>query len=403
MKNGVVYFSSIDGRILAVDASTGELLWEIEDGNVSKFAVAEGMAFFITRGDALHAVDTYTGDFLWRYQQGYRMTPPVATREAVYVGVYFSTDTRIPETEMHAVDASNGELLWKHKTGYVAIPPAVADQIVYVGVFLSGEGSRTEDYLHALNAHTGELLWSHKPPTVSSVVVDDGVVYFMAVTGRSEQNMLPVTEQHAVDASTGELLWTYKSPGWQLTESMVIYGLVYFNVYVHSARGSYLYALDASTGELRWRYFIGNLAEVLPAVADDIAYVSSPNGRFYALDASSGELLWKYNTGTFYFPSPLVAGNIVYFGASAHTDGLYRGGHHLYALDASTGDLRWKYTTLEPEKLTPEMLKLEAGCMNVLDGHCRSGSGYALILDDDVIYFAGGDGYLHAVDTTDLQ
>ena len=351
----------------------------------------------------MHAVDTFTGDFRWTYKQGNSMTHPVVARGVAYVGVDFSNDPHIRENELHALDTSSGDLLWKHETEYVVIPPTVVNGVAYVSVSHLQSDNSIVDHLQALDALTGELLWSHKPPNVSSVVVEDGIVYFIPVTGRSEHNNLPETEQHAVNASTGKLLWTYKTLGLHLTVPTVVDGQVYFNVYLHSARGSYLYALDSSSGELRWRYFIGDLAEVLPAAANGIAYVSSPNGRFYALDASSGELLWTYNTGTFYFSSPLVAGNIVYFGASAHTDGLYRGGHHLYALDASTGDLRWKYTTLEPEKLTPEMLKLEAGCMNVLDGHCRSGSGYALIFADGVIYFAGGDGYLYAVDTTDLQ
>ena len=426
VKGGVVYSRSQYGHLRAVDAFTDELLWEIEDPWVASysefaFAVAEGRVYFVGRYgnpyssqyDFLVAVDADTGDSIWTEMRQGIATPPVVANGVVYVDVKVdsSTDSNPRGHELHAVDALTGELLWKHtKTGGTS--PVVADGVVYARAYLGVEDNQWVSRIEALNAGTGELLWNHKIRALgySRVVVGDDVIYFYVATGRSKHNNLPVTEQHAVDASTGELLWKYETPGLHLNDSSVVDGVVYFNSYVHSARGTYLYALDASNGDLRWRYFIGDLAEVPPAVANGIAYVSSPNGRFYAIDSSSGELAWMFDAETSSFSSPLVVDDVVYFDAAGYIESVDRGGyhlyggHHLYALDTATGDIRWKHTSQEPERLTPEMLKELPSCMNELDGHCRIGAAFSPppLFSDGVIYVAGGDGHLYAVDTSTL-
>ena len=427
VKGGRVYSRSQYGHLHAVNAFTDELLWEIEDPWVASysefaFAVAEGMVYFVGRYgnrhssqyDYLVAVDAGTGDPIWTNMRQGITTPPVVANGVVYVEVKVdsATDGNPRGHELHAVDALTGDLLWKY-TKTVGITPVVADGVVYARAYLGVEDNQWVTRMDALHAGTGELLWSHNPQTLgfSRVIVSNDVVYFSVVTGRSEHNNLPVTEQRAVDASTGELLWKYETPGLHLNDSLVVDGLVYFNSYVHSARGTYLYALDAPSGELRWRYFIGDLAEVPPAAANGIAYVSSPNGRFYAIDSSSGNLMWMFDAGTYLFSSPLVVHDVVYFHSAAYIESVDRGGYHLYgghylyALDAASGNIRWKYTSEEPERLTPEMLKnLGHDCTREIDEHCRVGSAFSPppLFADGVIYVAGGDGHLYAVDTSTL-
>ena len=108
--NIAVYVGSGDGKIYALDATTGVLLWEFQTGSV------------------VHSVPAVAGG-------------------TVYIG---SDDGNV-----YALSASKGKMLWSYQTrNYVVSSPAVVNNVVYIG---SGNGK-----LYALNATTrrqGMGLW----------------------------------------------------------------------------------------------------------------------------------------------------------------------------------------------------------------------------------------------------
>jgi uncharacterized repeat protein (TIGR01451 family) len=181
--NGVVYVTAAGGaNVDALDAGTGTLLWTYtvpgQSSNiVSSPAVANGLVYFGSDDGKVYALNASTGAVLWSFVTG----RPVESSPAVANGVvYIGSD----DGKVYALNASTGGVLWSFNTGSsptdnnlsgifggVRSSPALANGVVYVG---SDNGN-----LYALNAGTGAWLWGHYtgPAGRFSPVVVDGVVY----------------------------------------------------------------------------------------------------------------------------------------------------------------------------------------------------------------------------------
>ena len=139
---GVVLTAGDNGVVYALDAVSGELLWELEDAGVS--AAADGIAYLAVSGSA--------------EDMKYDLTP---------------------KNRIHALDASTGELLWSHESfGLVA----VTDGIVYAGSWDYDDSE--QGILFALTASNGESLWEYEveAPTMWPVA-SDGLVYLTTIEG----------------------------------------------------------------------------------------------------------------------------------------------------------------------------------------------------------------------------
>jgi outer membrane protein assembly factor BamB len=289
--NGVVYISSDDDYVYAINAGSGSVLWRYNinnNQNVSTPAVVNGVVYVNSFDGAIYALKASTGAFLWKYQTGNW----VVDRPTVMNGiVYFGSG----DDYLYALNASNGTLLWRYQTGYAVVTtPAVVNGVVYFGSW--------DFYVYALNASNGTLLWRYQtgnyvesPPTVVN-----GVVY----VGSSDSNL------YALNASDGALLWHYQTGGPVHSSPVVANGMVYFGSY-----DSYAYALTANTGSLLWRYQTGGVIALGATVDSGVVYIGSNDGYLYALAANNGSLLWRYQTGANIHSTPVVANGVVYFGS----------------------------------------------------------------------------------------
>ncbi len=146
--NGVVYFGSSDG-VYALNAATGALLWKYTTGGSSSPAVANGVVYV----DGL-ALDAGTGELLW--QSNWGGTPAIAN------GVLYADGL--------AFDAKSGELLKQYGGGGM---PAIANGVLYFpsGTYLYAfdlPGSSSPDKLNPPERpDPGSLMpdWSLQPST----------------------------------------------------------------------------------------------------------------------------------------------------------------------------------------------------------------------------------------------
>lgn len=108
IEDGVIYVASLDGRLYAVDAATGNVNWS--------FQSAKGLT-----------------------------TMPVVANDVVLVAGF--------DAKMFAVNKADGSLAWEYAvSNWILSSPAVEDGTVYVGDF--------DGILHAVNADSGAREWS---------------------------------------------------------------------------------------------------------------------------------------------------------------------------------------------------------------------------------------------------
>jgi eukaryotic-like serine/threonine-protein kinase len=301
--DGVIYITSLDGRLFAIDQETGKEKWNFKSRMpiASSPAVSGGTLYFVSSAGALAAIDVATGKPKWAFAteferkfeaknlHGYpspAQTIPDAwdiwtSSPAVANGkVYFGSG----DGNVYAVTADTGIELWKVQTkDVVHASPAVANNTVYIGSW--------DSTLYALNAETGDEKWTFKAGednTIhnqvgfqSSPAVVDGVVYVGCRDGHV----------YAIDAANGHKKWDYSTnKSWVNGTPAVRDGVVY----VGTSDSSRFMALDTRTGRLRWNFAAKAYMFSSAALAGDLAYVGDHNGKLYAVDIKTGKLAWEF-------------------------------------------------------------------------------------------------------------
>ena len=304
---GRVYLGTNHGRVLAVGAKSGRVLWRRQLGHciAASPALARGVVYVAAMNPLpcvdpdrnapgfLQALDARTGKPLWRFPAGVIESSPLVVRGLVYFG---SWDGRV-----YAVDVRTHRARWSYDTGgEVKGGVAFAQGTVYAGSY--------DGHVYALDERTGRLRWSgsteqgltgrsgfYATPTVAYgrvfVGATNGVVY-------------------AFGARSGRLLWARRTGSFVYGAAAVWNGKVYVGSYDHR-----FYALDAATGDVRWSFEARHPISGAPTVLDGLVYFSTCGScssyesdprarRTYALDARTGRLAWTFPDGEY---SPLVA------------------------------------------------------------------------------------------------
>ena len=228
--DGIVYVGSLNGHLFALDALTGDLLWDRKVSDESYSVSAGG-------GKVYDSV----------------FSPPSVVGGIVYLGSDYGI--------VSALHALTGDLLWQYETSDdVVYAPIVIDGSVYVSSF--------DGLVHALDAFSGELLWRYKAGSgILFLTLIDGLVYIR--TGRLEDPFI-------LSASTGEPLQPRDEDDDLLPSSPT---LVERTVYVADLDigpdHTLLYAQDPIEGRVLWRYEIEGRVEQQATAANGILYVIS--------------------------------------------------------------------------------------------------------------------------------
>lgn len=346
VSEGTVYApgSGDPGLIHAVDVESGDRVWQFEpEGYASSApALADGTLYLGTWGKRFYAIDAATGEEVWNNEVGHRFgsSSPVVADGTVYVGTYGDGPLVVsgPEDEAEfeacaflALDAATGEIVWQYRAfgekDDIRSSPAVDSGRVYFG----GESA-----VYALDSETGDEVWTRTLSTHSdsSPAVADGVVYYGAPVRGGSGSETPA-RVWALDASSGETLWTAGVDDESLRTSPAIAdGTVY--VAASSTRVCYgagggesecsgvtrgrLYALDATSGEELWTADIETDTRSSPAVADGLVYVGCHDGL--SAVTTDGENAWRMafesdrDDAPYVKSSPALAEGHVFVGAS---------------------------------------------------------------------------------------
>lgn len=274
----------------------------------------DGVVYFAVGLSVVHALDAKTGELLWQYdpevasqpEAKTRMRAGWGTRGIAYKDGTIFTATR--EGRLIAVDAKTGKPRWSVKTldeaeeGYITGPPWVAGDNVVIG-FGGADYSPVRGYVTAYNIKTGKKAWR-----------------WYTVPGDPAKGFENKAMEMAAKTWTGEW-WKYGGGGtvWHAMAYDEKYDRVYlgtgngwpWNQKIRSPEGgdnlflSSIVALNAKTGEYVWHYqanpensydFNNNMdIQLTELVIDgkprDVLMHAPKNGFFYAIDRATGKFI----------------------------------------------------------------------------------------------------------------
>ena len=390
--DGTVYFTSGNGKVYAVDATTGQKEWEVDTEGYfwSSPTVVDGTLYVgadsrydsqtdASEGGYLYALDADTGAEQWRYDidagstfdgtygdYGAYGSFPVA--DGV---VYFGDENGT----VHAVDTQSGTAEWtydawrddEYDDASFDHGPAVVAGTLYI--------KETDGQVYALDADTGAEEWTvddgDRYGGWNGLAVGDGTVYTSGYDPDTSTYQL-----EAYDAETGTQEWTAETPG-QYANLVGSPAFADGTVYVTTSTGN-LSAYDGDTGSRLWthdatpegysyaRYDYG------PVVADGTVYTNhytwNYGGYVHAVDADTGTEQWSYNLSTRYlYTTPTVWNGYVYVGGQHYerTESAYTYEGRLEALGST---VTLSVTDTNSPVTETESLTVEASLTNTKSG-----------------------------------
>ncbi|MDR0471793.1 MAG: PQQ-like beta-propeller repeat protein [Nitrososphaerota archaeon] len=280
LAQGILYCSS-DGYsssyVYALNAASGATLWTAD---YYGFPMVDNGKLFVSDTRRVYVLDARSGGITWQKTispgGGNNIgAPSVLVNDILYVCL---------ESGIRALDATTGDRLWDYDGPiFVDSSPLVVDDVVYAGSF------RT---VYAFDARSDREIWKYTIDTthngsrvyhVSSLVLDDGVIYFCAGDGNA----------YALEADSGQEIWryTYTSPREYSPISAPFFkdGLIYLN-----PGTGVVCALNVTDRAELWSSVIGEGALSVPAFYEGVLSFGSDDGTLYALNATSGFKLWAY-------------------------------------------------------------------------------------------------------------
>src|SRR5262245_64823318 len=337
----VAFFGDWKGMIHAVEAATGEELWQTPIGGFVVGAPAiDGNAVYASSGATLYRLDRDTGAVQWKvvtneHPLAQINASPVVVDGLVLQGVA-SFEVTIPKSQytfrgtIGAYDAGTGREVWRLYT-----TPADATAGAGVGIWSTpavdrkrgllyvGSGNTyaeptapLSDSILAIEYRTGTLAWSRQftHPDVFSAGNPQGKDADVGASPnlwRSRGRALvgagdKAGVYHALDRDSGALVWeTTLTPGSFFGGEIGSGALVDGKLVVVSNVGdpatnaptnvARVFALDPATGAILWEAedFPGKIFAPVGAVRG-VACVGTDAGTLAALDTRTGAKLWSH-------------------------------------------------------------------------------------------------------------
>ncbi len=335
-----VYFVGSNGKVMGLDLtarsrgdafpaiSSGE--WQYptdEDSNLgpayatpllSDGSLYVGLySYERPRQGKMLALDASSGQKRWEYPVEGSIGSVVGSPSVAGGTVIFGSE----DHNVYALDANNGQLKWRFST----------DHKVWAGVTLDLEGTAyiasLDHSLYALSVDDGSLRWqfTSEAPIASAPLYANGTVYI-----GSGDNKL-----YAVDASSGTQRWVFESNSWVWGSPYLAQGTLYFGTLANE-----VYAVDASTGQPSWAepFKTAGPVSAAPTISGDVLIIPAQDGRVYGLDPSTGTQRWTYSTDP---NGAIYTGAAV--DASAPTVYVVPLNQRLIALDSANGTPKWVY------------------------------------------------------------
>ncbi len=307
--NNILYTTTSEGKIYAIDIKTKKALWQHYVGEKPTTPVIRDDSIFIGHSEGLVVYDI-NGFIKWDVKTNDVVSAPIIVDGNVIFGSNIG--------KIYALSANNGDKKWMLELDSEIYISPFNNNNIYIA---SGESC------YAISLKDQKIKWSYSIDGLitSAPILKDDFLYF-----GSSNNFV-----YALNSKTGVEKWRYET-GWGIDTTPTVSG----NLLIVGSSDNNIYALDKKNGELKW-FFSSNAAiHSSPVVYGKYVFFGSDDGRIYAVNKSNGEYIWsfapedKIDFDLFnYITTPIVSDlyvtdGVVYIGANGK----------IYALDAQTTD-----------------------------------------------------------------
>ena len=261
---GRVYVGDLEGKLYAVDAAKGDLLWTFETQGEIHAApnFVAGDILIGSHDSTLYRLNR-DGKKVWEY----KIDGPINAAAAIAGDRTFVAGC---DSLLHVVDVATGKPLGTVDLGgQAAATGAVEGDAVYVGTM-------TNQVL-AVNWKTLKKSWEfeakrRQQPFYSSAAVTNDLV---VIGGRDKR-------VYALDRATGKEKWSFVTEGNVDASPVVVGNRVYVGCLSNTGE---FYALDLATGKLAQQVTLDSAVGGTVGVGPDCLLVGTDKGTLYKLGA----------------------------------------------------------------------------------------------------------------------
>ncbi|MCB1475201.1 MAG: PQQ-binding-like beta-propeller repeat protein [Rhodobiaceae bacterium] len=262
--NGRIFAATGYGKVHALDASNGAVLWthDLESPARSAPTVTGGRVYLVSSDNVIHSLSVDDGTEIWSY----RGIPETAGLLSTSSPAVSGNRVVVPYSsgEIIAFDTAKGEPVW-------------GDQLTGGSRFSAVSGLRD---------------------VAGSPVISNGTVYAVGVGGR----MVAVAEKN------GERLWARNIAS---SQTPVVAGN---SVFLVTLNGDLL-ALDRATGNVRWKTALPGAGTSWsgPVLANSQLWLGASDGRILTANAVNGQIVGSTKSSGPIYVRPIAANGSVVF------------------------------------------------------------------------------------------
>lgn len=266
--DGVVYVSSLDKHLYALDLVSGKLKWKVKLAHMKASPSVKGNRIYV--GDLngkFHCIQADNGKELWSFE----------AEGEIHASANFHGENIIfgsHDSKLYCL-SPEGKKLWAATTdGPINAAAAVVGDLTFATGCSDG-------ILHVIDARTGKELGSIdlQGQTLATGAVVENRIY---ISMESNQVI-------AADLKAMKKVWTFEPP--RRAQAFRSSAAVSQGIVVAGSRDKKVYGLNANTGAELWSFLTDGQVDASPVIIGNRVYVGcmSNYGNFYVLDLKTGK------------------------------------------------------------------------------------------------------------------
>ncbi len=299
-----------DNKIMALDGTTGKLIWQFSTENPVKntISLSEGHLFATDEGGIAYSIDAGNGELTWKRDLGLSTFPLPVNGGVVHDGIYYCGYGNY----LSALDCQDGHMIWKNES-WNGGEGTTSTMTVYGNTLIAGANWRA---LYGHDLQSGAKKWQ---------VSSDGIRFCNGTAAWVDDTMFFAAERALIRMSpaTGSV---YKVNPVPYDMQVASTPLVTDRMIVTGTSSEGLVAWDRFSSKELWKvkpvtslvYTApyskppASTVETSPIAAGDMIIFGASDGYLYAVDSGNGRIRSKINLGAPVFSNACLAGDLLY-------------------------------------------------------------------------------------------